>query len=157
MGEGKSARTIRVIHSVLRRALNQAIEWGQIGRNPIKGVKQPKQKKKEIKYYTEEQVKILLAEVDETRYHALYYLAVTTGMRQGELLGLKWTDIDWEHMTIQVRRQVIYHHGGGYSFTKPKSKSGIRTIILGKQAVDILQFYRESLWKIQTRKGADWD
>ena len=59
-----------------------------------------------MKVLDEEQVRTLLDAVEGTRYYALYYLAVTTGLRQGELLGLKWADFDWENKRFQVQRQL---------------------------------------------------
>src|SRR5215216_2813356 len=73
----------------------------------------------------------------------LYFLAIHTGMRQSELMGLKWEDVDWKLNTIQVKRQVRYFKGANYTFTEPKSKSGIRTIILGKQAMELLKEHKE--------------
>ena len=68
----------------------------------------------------------------------LYYLAIHTGMRQAELFGLKWRDIDWDRKSIKVQRQVVRYKGGGYEFTKPKSKSGNRTILLGTKTMEML-------------------
>jgi integrase len=97
---------VQLIHAVIRRSLNQAVKWGLITRNPALATNPPKPKKTEMKFFNEDQVKRLLVEVDETKYSALYHLAVTTGMRQGELLGLIWSDIDWENKQIRVQRQA---------------------------------------------------
>jgi len=83
----------------------------------------------------------LLRTAKETsdRFHPLYYLAIHTGMRQSELIGLKWDDINWKFRTIQVKRQVRHFRGGSYTFTDVKSKSGRRTIILSRNLINIVQ------------------
>ncbi|MGD8457030.1 MAG: site-specific integrase [Anaerolineales bacterium] len=156
--KGLSEHAVSFTHKVLQVAMGHAVKLSLIVSNPCVGTTPPKSRQTEMKFLDENQVQVLLttAQLMDDRFYPLYHLAIHTGMRQAELLGLKWKDLDGEHMTIQVKRQVLHHQGGGYSFTKPKSKSGIRTIILGKQAVEILKNHRELLWNIQTRKGADW-
>jgi integrase len=128
-----------MIHSVFRRALNQAMKMGLRGRNPVLVVEPPKEQKKEMKYFNEEQVRTLLDAVDETRYSALYYLAVTIGLRQGELLGLKWSDFDWENKRFQVQRQLQRIPNQGLVFNEPKTKTGKRSIAIGKIALKKLR------------------
>ncbi|MBT3320753.1 MAG: site-specific integrase [Anaerolineae bacterium] len=154
--EGKSIRTVRLTHAVLRRAMNQAVMWGLIGRNPVLAVKPPKQQKKEMKYLTEAQVKVLLGAVDETRYSALYYLAVTTGLRQGELLGLKWSDFDWGNKRFQVQRQLQRITGKGLVFSEPKTKAGKRSIAIGKIAIKKLRRHQEILCFQREISGDRW-
>ena len=90
------------------------------------------------------------------RFYPLYYLAIHTGMRQSEIIGLKWEDVDWEFSTIQVKRQVRHFRGGSYTFTEVKSKSGMRTIILGKQALEVLRTHKMQQQTITNSAGEDW-
>ena len=99
-----SITTVRMIHAVLHCAFVQAVKWGLIGRNPVDAVDRPKPRRVEMKVLNDNQVRAL-GFVEGTRYEALYYLAVTTGLRQGELLGLRWTDLDWITGHLQVQRQ----------------------------------------------------
>ena len=69
----------------------------------------------------------------------LYYLALATGMRRGELLGLQWKDIDWTKGQIMVRRECFHPAGGGFVFQSPKTKLGKRTIQLGQGVIDHLR------------------
>jgi integrase len=71
---------------------------------------------------------IITANLNNDPYIQLYQIAISTGMRQGEILGLQWKDIDWERRTIHIRRQLKKLYGGGYDFSAPKMKAGIRKI-----------------------------
>jgi integrase len=136
---GTSIRTVRMIHAVLHRALNQALQMGTIIRNPSDAVIRPKLIKKEMKTLADTQVQTLLLAVRGTRYEALYLLAVTTGMRQGELLGLRWSDLDWVTRQVKVQRQLQRLPGNGMVFSEPKSASGRRVIALGSASIEILR------------------
>lgn len=156
--EGRSPHAIHVVHKVLRVALNHAVKLGTLGLNPCKGVTSPKPQQAEMKFYDQEQVKEFLttAETYGDRFYPLYYLAIHTGMRQGELLGLKWEDIDWERRSLKVKRQVRHFKHGEYKFSKPKSKSGSRTIILGLKVVSVLQAHQINQNRLITDVGEDW-
>jgi integrase len=147
--EGFSNHAVHVAHKTLRVALNHAINLGLITRNPCSGTTPPKPEQTEMKFYDDNQVRKLLdtAKAIGDRFFPLYYLAIHTGMRQAELIGLKWEDVDWERSTIHVKRQVRHFTGDSYIFTKPKSKSGTRTIILGKQALDLLGNHKNAQQK----------
>ncbi|MCJ7701342.1 MAG: site-specific integrase [Anaerolineales bacterium] len=69
---------------------------------------------------------------------------------------MKWEDVDWEKCTIQVKRQVRHFKGGSYTFTGPKSRSGFRTIILGKHALDVLEQHLKAQLKMKGALGDDW-
>jgi integrase len=94
-----------------------------------------------MRFFNEEQIKQFLwaAQVFEENMYPLYYLAIHTGMRKSELLGLRWDDIDWEHSKLKVQRQLRWKRGGHYEFPTPKTHNGIRTIILGKETLTVLK------------------
>jgi integrase len=143
---GTSNRTVRMIHSVLHVSLAQALKMGLIGRNPADAVTRPKLIKKEMKTLTDTQVQTLLLAVRGTRYEALYLLAVTTGIRQGELLGLRWADLDWVTRHLSVQRQLQRLSGQGMVFSEPKSASGRRVIALGSATIEKLrEHYKHQL------------
>ncbi|MCI0609112.1 MAG: site-specific integrase [Anaerolineae bacterium] len=77
-------------------------------------------------------------------------------MRQSELIGLKWEDVDWNLSTIRVKRQVRHFKGASYTFLEPKSKSGARTIILGKQALEHLRNHKREQEMLINSAGEDW-
>ena len=97
---GLAHRMVQLVHTTLHRALKQAVADGLIPRNAADVVKGPRPVRKEIKPLRPEQARTLLTPARGDRLEALYVLAVTTGMRQGELLGLKWEDTDLEAGTL---------------------------------------------------------
>jgi len=131
-------RTIHYTHSILRSALQDALRAGVIGRNPCIGAMLPRKSQKEMRVLTESQVTQFLIAAENSRYKALYHLAITTGMRYSELIGLKWSDIDWDKGTVKVQRQLQYQPHKGYVFTEPKTQSGFRTIMIGETTRKIL-------------------
>jgi integrase len=91
---GLSPRTVQIVHTTLHKALKQAVRWSLVQTSVTEAVTSPRPSSKEIRVLTSEEVKRLLHVVRGERFETLYVLAVTTGMRQGELLGLKWGDVD---------------------------------------------------------------
>jgi integrase len=144
--EGLSAHAVAVTHKTLRVAMRHAVKLRLIGRNPCSGTTPPKPEQTEMQFYDDHQVKCLLRAAREIgdKFYPLYYLAIHTGMRQAELIGLKWEDIDWSLSWLQVKRQVRHFKGASYTFLEPKSKSGTRTIKLGKRAMEILRALKEN-------------
>jgi integrase len=139
---GLSPRTVRYIHATLHKALKQAIADGLIPRNATEAVKPPQVRKEEIRPLTAEQVKILFEAVRDDRLESLYILAVHTGLRQGELLGLKWGDVDLEAGTLQVRRTLTTAKGGPV-LRAPKTKASRRTVKLSPTALEALRSHLE--------------
>ena len=137
--KGLSPRTVQYVHAVLHRALEQALRWNLIARNPADAVEAPRPQRHEIRPLTPEQIGRLLDAAREDRLHALYVLALTTGMRQGELLGLRWADVALDKGTVHVRQQVRRLRGQGMHFSEPKTAKGRRTIALPDMAVDVLR------------------
>lgn len=152
--QGHSQRNIQLVHSILRRALVMAEQQGLIGRNPSKAITSPKVVHKEMKVLNDNQVRQLLIAAQGDRYEALYHLAVTTGLRQGELLGLKWVDIDWASNTLQVKRQLQRQKGRGLVFSSPKSKAGQRLVQLGEVTMKLLAEHRKR--QDIERLSSDW-
>lgn len=107
---------VQLVHTTLHKALKQAVGDGLIPRNVTEAVKAPRPVKKEIRPLNPAQARGLLEAARGERLEALYALAVTTGMRQGEILGLKWEDLDLEAGTLQVRRTLSTAMGGGARF-----------------------------------------
>ena len=136
---GKGIRSIRVAHAVLHGCLEQAKNLGLIARNPTEYCKVPKQEKKDLNIWSEDQVMKFLNFVHGHRNENLYYLALATGMRRGELLGLQWKDIDWIKQKILIHRQCFHPKGGGFIFQPPKTNLGKRAIQLGSGLIDHLR------------------
>lgn len=141
LDSGLSPRTVRLIHTILHKALKQAVRWGMIPRNVTEAVTAPRYVKKEIEPLTPEQTRALLRTARGERLEALYVLAVSTGLRQGELLGLRWTDVDLKRASLQVRQQLTRTREG-LSFTSPKGSKS-RSVKLTSNAVDALKRHRK--------------
>ena len=135
---GCSNQTVLLIHSVLHRALNHALRMGLVGRNAADAVSKPRQYRKEMHTLDDNQVRTLLLASEESRYSMLFYMAVTTGLRQGELFGLKWSDLDWKSRKLRVQRQIKRIAGQGAVFTEPKTKAGRRQVVLSPAAIERL-------------------
>jgi integrase len=133
--EGIGIPTVRKVHTVLLSALSLAVKAGKIGSNPVKATRPPRAPSREMSFLNESQVNCLLVASKGHRLEALYHLAVTTGMRQMELLGLKWTDLDWDKQTLKVERQLVRSRVKGIQFLPPKTNAGRRTLSLGSNTI----------------------
>jgi len=140
---GVGVYAVRKVHTILRSALTQAVRMGIITRNPAGIVMQPQEPSKEMKILNESQVSQLLVAANGHRWEALYHLAVVTGAREMELLGLKWSDLDWGRQTLKVERQLLRSHGEGLQFSGPKTRNGKRTLSLGPSTIEILRDHFE--------------
>jgi integrase len=134
---GLSARRVRYIHVTIRKALKDAVRLQLLSRNVADAAIPPRPVKSEIEPLTQDQMRSLLDAARGDKLEALYVLAITTGMRQGELLGLQWKDIDFESGTLRVSRSV---YDGVIS--PPKTNAGQRTIRLSKLAKAALRKHR---------------
>ncbi len=144
LDSGLSGSTVQKVHHVLHKALSQAVRWDLIARNPADAVKAPTATPKEMHPLSAEQTRHLLETAGGDRLEALYVVAIHTGMRRGELLGLKWEDMDLDspNATVRVRRTITRKgKGGSYTFGEPKAKSR-RTIRLTHRAVEVLSSHR---------------
>jgi integrase len=131
---GLSARSVEQTHCVLHLALKQAMHWGIIGRNPSELVIPPRSRTREMTALNRCQLQHLLSATASTRWHTLWVLLGTTGMRLGEALGLKWDDVDLTKRRLVVRRTLLRHPGRGLIFAPPKTDKSRRTIHLSDAA-----------------------
>jgi integrase len=131
--------TIRKIHDILHSAFEPAVNVGMLKRNPTSFVHVPKLPDTEMTILNDSQVSQFLVSLNGHRWEALFVLAIITGARQMELLGLKWADLDWDRRTLKITRQLNRPDGSGVSFSAPKTRHGKRTIPLGVKTIDILR------------------
>ncbi|MFG0211902.1 tyrosine-type recombinase/integrase [Brevibacillus porteri] len=128
--ERLSGENIQKVHTIINESLNKAASWDMIIKNPAAVVDRPKAETKEMMYWTDEEAHRLLGVAKEDRYYYAILLAVTTGMRQGEILGLRWQDLDLKNRTLSVRQ--ILNHDGKTLEPGAKTASGIRSIGIDK-------------------------
>jgi len=134
---GLAPRTVNYIHTTLSKALNDAVSDGLIPRNVTRSVKAPKPAKEEIRPLSHEQTKAFLEVARGDRFEAAYVVALHCGLREGEILGLIWSDIDLNNRTLQVRRTLSEARTGRH-FEPPKNGKG-RNVRLTPQAVEALR------------------
>ena len=139
--KGLSAKTVRNIHQIISSALKLAVEQRLIARNPADGCALPKAERKEMQTLPVEQLTSFLREAKDSGVFALYYIDLTTGLRRGELLGLKWSDIDLEKGDLRVQRQIGRINGKIIEMPL-KTKNAYRTLPLSADAIDVLMQQR---------------
>jgi integrase len=154
---GLAPRSVLHIHRTLSKALKQATDDGLIPRNAASSVKPPRPRSEEIQPLSRDQVRTFLDTIRGDRMEALYVLAVTAGLRQGELLALKWEDVDLEgtNPTLEVRRSLSETRGRR-SFVTPKSGRG-RHLRLSRWAVSALRTHRKRQLEERVRKAGLWE
>jgi integrase len=154
--EGLSASSIRKMHGILHKALDKAVLWNIVARNACDGVSPPRQQHHEIEPLTLEQSLQFLAAVKGHPLEALFVLALVTGMRRGELVGLKWQDINLAEGTLQVKRIITRKPGGGYMEAEPKTARSRRTVVLVPLAAEVLKRHRILQREAKLKAGETW-
>ena len=142
LDKGLSPRTVRYAHSILRNALNQAVKWGILYKNPTLFVDLPKNKKNEMRVLNEQEAERFVNALVYSPWKALFSLLITTGMRPGEALGLKWQDIDFSKKRVQVRRSLS-RTKGNWSLNEPKTSQSKRSIPIPIEVVKDLKEHQE--------------
>ena len=144
-GAGLSDRTVRSCHAVCQMALDKAVEERLIYRNPAVGCKLPSLKSKEMKVLTQQEIQRFLIQAKAEGMYELFLLELTTGMRRGELLALRWDDLDVTTGKLRIDKQV-YPVGGKLVISEPKTKAAVRTIILPPAMVEVLAEYQKRIF-----------
>ena len=155
---GLSPRGVQYLHDILHDALEQAMGWGLVPRNVTDAVSRPRAERKALRVLSREEATTLLEASGSERLHALYVLAVTTGMRQGELFGLTWDAVSLEEARLQVRQQLerVRVRGGRPALTEPKTKTARRVIDLPVLAVRALRERRRQQLEERLALGPAW-
>lgn len=131
-----------VICAVLKKALNDAVGWDKLSRSPAARVKTPRVGQTRVTAWSPTELNRFLVHVTGDRLEALWRLGAMTGMRRGELCGLRWQDVDLEARTLRVEQQAL-PTPGGVTFGSPKSKRSRRTITLDAATVTTLRDHRD--------------
>jgi integrase len=155
--DGLSSKMINSIHGVLHLALENAVQWNYVARNVCDLVKPPRIVSREVTPLTLEQARALLFSIREHHLEELLVVAVVTGMRRGELLALRWSNIDFERRTLLVLHTVDYIPKYGYVETEPKTKAGKRLISLPHFLVDMLKQHRLQQMEQRLKQGDTWE
>jgi integrase len=154
--EGYAAQTIHVLRSILHHVLQDAMAEGLVGRNVAELVKPPRAQPVEMQPLTRDEARTLLEGSRDDRFHALWVVAITTGMRIGELLALEWGDIDIARSHLTVNRSAYFKQGLGMLIKAPKTKRSRRVIRLNANVVAELKAHRARQNQERLAAGAIW-
>jgi integrase len=154
---GLSSTTLRHHHMTLHKALKCAVKWGLLVRNPVDALDAPRTTRSEMNVMTEDDLIRFLEIAKSTPYYALFYLALYTGMRRSELLGLRWCDVDLILGQVSVTRGLHHLRDGSIVFRSPKTATSRRTIALPPSAILMLRDHRERQEAIHAALGMPVD
>lgn len=152
---GVGAVTVKQTHGLLRNALNDARRLELVGRNVAVLVKPPAAPKRRARFLTEAEARRLLAVASGRRLYPLLVVAVTTGLRRGELLGLRWSDVDLDRRMLRVT-QAVTLVGGTVVFDRPKSETSIRAVPFPPTTAGVLREHRVVQDAERERLGRAW-
>ncbi len=159
--EGLSPTTVLGFHKVLHLALEKAVRWNLVPRNVCDAVDLPRRKRYEFQTLNQEQIHQFLAAATSHRLEALFVLALATGMRKGELMALKWQDINFSTGMLQVRRILTHmparlNGKGGYVEAEPKTEGSRRSITIAPLALEKLKQHRVRQLEYKLKAGPTW-
>lgn len=170
--EGKSPALSAYALRVLKMALRQAVRWQMVPRNVADAVRPPRRTPPEMQVWTAEEATAFLRATEGHRLHAAFYLALLTGMRRGEILGLQWRDIDWAKKRLQVRQHLVEVRGAGKSgkqhagqatvssvetqLQTPKTKASRRVVALSPLTLTTLREHQRKQAEERAALGEDW-
>ena len=143
-GEGLSDRMVRACHATCRSALEKAVQDGLIRVNPAIGCKLPPKKAREMQVLTREELQRFLIQAQAEGYYELFLLDLATGLRRGELLALRWDDLNFKTGVLSINKQV-YDVRGQLQFSTPKTKNSIRKLVLPPAVVEVLREYKKTV------------
>src|SRR5712692_4342044 len=153
---GLSPKSVRYIRGTLRTALNHAVRWGYISRNPAAAVDGPRVEPYEAQPFSVFEARKFLDAIKGDRLQALYSVALTLGLRQGEALGLRWQDVDLELGTLRVTKQ-LQRINGEFQLVEPKTKRSRRMLAMPAVAVRELRDHHSRQQRERNLGDAGWN
>lgn len=149
-----SPRTVRLTHSVIREALQHALEWNMVARNVADATKPPRAVRPKVEVWNAEEAQRFLAVAENDGYSPIWLVALTTGMRQGELCALRWEDIDFKRGVLHIRHTLMTVKGE-QALREPKTRSGRRTITLSPVCLSALTDHHDRQ-RFQRMNADEW-
>jgi integrase len=150
-----SARTVQAVHMTVRKALGDAARWGLVARNVAQLADPPSPKRADMRTWTAAQLRAFLEHVESERLAALWMLAASTGMRRGEVLGVRWVDVDLDLARIAVRQTLVLA-GRQVVVSEPKTSRGRRSIALDPRTVAALRAWKAAQAAERLAWGPSW-
>ena len=152
-----SPKTVKNIHGVLHRALGQAVKLGMLRSNPTNVCDLPKAHRKEIKPMEQAEITKFLQAIQGTKYGLVYQITLFTGLREGEVLGLTWDCIDFQHNALYVNKQLQKTQKVGGQYVLAPTKSGrSRMITVAPSVMDLLKKQKSQQAQMRLLVGQDW-
>ena len=148
---------MQIVHAFLHRCFVDAVKWGDLRRNPADFVDRPRAPRPEIQSWTPQLVRRYLDYTKDDRLIALWRLLATTGLRRGEALGLRWSDLDLDSARLSVRQSLLSFTHQSAVFGEPKSANSRRSIDLDSETVVKLRRWRVRVAQEQLRAGEAWN
>jgi integrase len=161
LDSGLSPQTVIHMRTVLNTALRQAIGDRLLSWNPVSSVKRPKVRRRVYRQFTPEQARAFLAAAENTRLGAAFAIGLSLGLRRGEVLGLRWCDIDLEALTLRVEQTIQRVRAkvvgtAGFLVAEPKTERSRRTLVLPVMLVPVLRRHRARQAQERLAAGTDW-
>jgi integrase len=153
---GLSPRTVSHVRAILRNALGRAVRWGMVSRNVAELADPPRVPEYEARFLSVDEARAFLAAAAGDRLAALYSVALSLGLRQGEALGLRWDDVDLDARTLRVAHALDRVPGRGLQLVEPKTRSSRRALVLPDVVVRALRTHRARQLEERLAAGARW-
>lgn len=153
-----SEKSIQGHINLIGSIMTTAVKWNIICDNPVKRIDTKKRNKRKVHYYDDIQTATMLKELNSEPliFKTIIYLALDTGMRKSELMGLKWEDIDFTKATININKQRHYVQGFGTIEDRTKTEAGNRTVTVSKIVISLLRTYKYEQNKNRLKLGTAW-
>lgn len=155
--KGLSAQTVQHVHRVLHEALAHGVQWQILNRNVTEAVKPPRPARRQVTTVAPEDVSRLLDAFDDDDERRLVYVTLMTGLRLGEILAIRWSDVDFGRARIGIQRAAAYTPGEGVGFGPVKSASSRRSIALSPTTVAAVREHRLNQTERRLRAGPAWN
>jgi integrase len=156
LDEGQSRSSVHVMHKVIHQALDYAVKERLLAINPSTGVSLPSPEKRKIQPLTLEQAQHLLQIAQGTMMEPLIALALTVGTRIGELLALRWSDLNFEAGMVYIHRSLTQTENLRFTVGDPKTEAGERTLLLPQPVLEILTTHRTRQLAERLKAGTAW-
>ena len=140
--KGLSPRTVHLVHIVLHMAIEYAVKNDMISKNPVNFVTLPDRIKPEIKIFDEKNITNFIKAAKEEHFEVAFLLAICAGLRMGEILGLRWQDVDFDNKCLHIRQQLTVTKENGLTFSTPKTRSAIRKINIFNELIEPLKKHK---------------